>query len=87
MQRTLSGNGTDVMTLRWIQRDIACTVGALVCAFIYLILSFQNAKAVEKPSLSAIDRTRLAEAFRLGDRLSDLADECFARVLRRAAID
>src|SRR5438034_3881111 len=57
------------MTLRWTPRDIACTVGALVCAFICLILSFENAKAQEKPSLSAIDRTRLAEAFRLGDRI------------------
>jgi hypothetical protein len=34
-------------------------------------LPFPNANAQEKPSLSAIDRTRLAEAFRLGDRIGD----------------
>jgi hypothetical protein len=36
-----------------------------------LILSSQNARAQDKPSLSVIDRTRLAEAFRLGDRIGD----------------
>jgi hypothetical protein len=52
---------------------------AVAWTFVVLssILSFQNAEknhtagAVDKPSLSAIDRTRLAEAFRLGDRIGD----------------
>jgi len=36
-----------------------------------LIFSFSNAVAQDKPALSAIDRTRLAEAFRLADRIGD----------------
>jgi hypothetical protein len=36
-----------------------------------LILSFQSAEAQDKPSLPAIDRTRLAEAFRLADLIGD----------------
>ncbi len=52
---------------------------AFVFVVLSLILCFQNAtaqvsgntRAQERPSLSAIDRTRLAEAFRLGDRIGD----------------
>lgn len=36
-----------------------------------LFLAFQTALAEEKPSVPPIDRTRLAETFRLGERLGD----------------
>lgn len=36
-----------------------------------LLLSFTNAAAQEQPALLAVDRTRLAEAFRLGDKIGD----------------
>jgi hypothetical protein len=36
-----------------------------------LVFSFTNALAQNLPALSAIDRTRLAEAFRLGDQIGD----------------
>lgn len=44
---------------------------ALVLVLLSLVLSIQDASAQDKPSLSAVDRTRLAEAFRLGDRIGD----------------
>src|SRR5438876_11935970 len=37
----------------------------------FILISFTNAVAQDKPALPAIDRTRLAEAFRLGDRIGD----------------
>jgi hypothetical protein len=57
---------------RFGHRNIACPVGALLFAALSLILSFQNARAQDQPSLSTIDRMRLAEAFRLGARIGDL---------------
>ena len=50
---------------------VRCRAVALVFVVLSAILSFQNARAQDKPSLSAIDGTRLAEAFRLGDRIGD----------------
>lgn len=44
----------------------------LVFTVLALILFVPEAQAQEKPSLSPVDRTRLAEVFRLGDRVSDL---------------
>lgn len=47
----------------------AVALGFVVLSFVGL--SFRKANAQDKPSLLAIDRTRLAEAFRLGDRIGD----------------
>ncbi len=44
---------------------------ALVFVVLSSVLSLQNASAQDKPSLSAVDRARLAEAFRLGDWIGD----------------
>jgi len=43
----------------------------LVFAVLTLVLFMPKAHAQDKPSLSPIDRTRLAEVFRLGDQVSD----------------
>ena len=43
----------------------------LAFAVLTLIVFFPEGRAQEKPSLSAIDRTRLAEVFRLADLLGD----------------
>src|SRR6266852_2673819 len=37
----------------------------------FILVSFTSAVAQDKPALPAIDRTRLAEAFRLSDRVGD----------------
>src|SRR5688572_33020558 len=52
-------------------QSVGCRSVALVFVVLSVILSFQDATAQDKPTLSAIDRTRLAEAFRLGDRIGD----------------
>lgn len=65
-------------TIRFGHGNIGCRAVALVFV-VALILAFQNAsaqafgntKGQDKPSLSPIDRTRLAEAFRLGERIGD----------------
>ena len=51
--------------------DFVRRLAALLFVVLSLILPFQNARAQDKPSLSAIDSTRLAEAFRLGERIGD----------------
>lgn len=56
---------------RFGHRNIGCRAVAFVFVVLTLILFLQNTRAQDKPSLAAVDRTRLAEAFRLGDRIGD----------------
>ena len=44
---------------------------ARLTAALILFVAFQTALAEEKPSIPPVDRTRLAETFRLGERLGD----------------
>ncbi|MCM3905845.1 MAG: hypothetical protein ND866_29500 [Pyrinomonadaceae bacterium] len=52
-------------------RKISRRLVALVFVVLSLIFSLESARAQDRPQLSAIDRTRLAEAFRLGARIGD----------------
>jgi hypothetical protein len=53
------------------RRNIGRRSVTLVFIALSLALSLENARAQDKPSLSSIDRTRLVEAFRLGDWIGD----------------
>ncbi|MGI8735534.1 MAG: hypothetical protein ACR2LM_19790 [Pyrinomonadaceae bacterium] len=46
-------------------------LAAIAFVVVSLVLSCQTARAQDKPALLPIDRTRLAEAFRMGDRIGD----------------
>lgn len=62
-----SGHGNN----RFGHRTFSCWGVVLLVVGLSSILSFQKVRAQDQPSLSATDRTRLAEAFRLGDRIGD----------------
>ena len=46
-------------------------MNARLTTALVLFLAYQSVLAVDKPSIPSVDRTRLAEMFRLGDRLGD----------------